>query len=75
MQLVLKITGIESIVYHMCINSCIAYTGPFLNLEACPICSELWYDQFKLHASRGNEWIAYQEFYTISVGPQLQVLY
>jgi hypothetical protein len=38
--LVSEITGIESIVHHMCINSCVAYTGPFLNLKAYPICSE-----------------------------------
>jgi hypothetical protein len=74
-RLVSEITGIESIVHHMCINSCVAYTGPFLDLEACPICSEPRYDQFKLRSSGGNERIARQEFHTIPVGPQLQVLY
>ena len=38
--LVSDITGIESVVHHMCINLCIAYTGPFLDLDACPLCSE-----------------------------------
>ena len=73
--LVSKITGIESVVHHMCMNLCIAYTGPFLYLEACPVCSEPRYDQFRLCSSRGKERIARQEFHTIPVGPQLQALY
>jgi hypothetical protein len=75
MCLVLEITGIELVVHNMCINSCIMYTGPFLNLKACPICLEPWYDQFRIWSSRGKERIARQEFHTIPVRPQLQALY
>jgi hypothetical protein len=75
MCLVSEITGIESVVHDMCINLCIAYTGPFLNLDACPLCSELQYDGLKLHLSGGKEWITRQEFHMIPLGPQLQVLY
>ena len=32
-------------------------------------------DQFRIQSSRRKEWIACQEFHTISVGPQLQALY
>ena len=39
-HLVTDLSSIESIVYDMCINSYVAYTGPFLELESCPICSE-----------------------------------
>lgn len=74
-RLVSEITGIDSVVHHMCIKSCVAYTGPFLDLEACPMCSEPRYDQFKLRSSRGKERIARQVFHTIPVGPQLQALY
>jgi hypothetical protein len=74
-RLVSEITGIESVVHDMCVNSCIVYTGPFLNLEACPMCSEPRYDQFRIQSSRGKERIARQEFHTIPVGPQLQALY
>ena len=74
-RLVSEITGIESVVHHMCVNSCIAYTGPFSDLEACPLCSEPRYDQFKYRSSEGGERIARQEFHTIPLGPQLQVLY
>jgi Transposase family tnp2 len=74
-HLISEITGVESVVHNMCVNSCIAYTGPFLDLEACPMCSEPRYDQFRLRSSRGKTWIARQEFHTIPVGPQLQALY
>jgi hypothetical protein len=50
--------------------SCIAYTGPFFDLESCPICSEPRYDQFQLESR-----IPRQEFHTIPIGPQLQALY
>jgi len=72
---VANLTSVESLVHHMCINSCLAYTGPFRDLEACPVCSELRYDQFQLQSSSGQERISCQEFYTIPIGPQLQALY
>jgi hypothetical protein len=74
-RLVADITGIESIVHDMCVNSCIAYTGPFLELLVCPICSEPRYDQFRLETSNGTDKIPRQEFHTIPIGPQLQALY
>jgi hypothetical protein len=69
-RLVADLTGVESVMHHMCINSCIAYTGPFQDLEACPMCSEPRYDQFRLESR-----IPRQEFHTIPIGPQLQALY
>lgn len=74
-RLVADLTGVESMVHHMCINSCIAYTGPFVDLEACPICSEPRYDRFRLESSSGRDRIPRQEFHTIPIGPQLQALY
>jgi hypothetical protein len=59
----------------MCINSCVTYTGPFSNLEACPICSEPQYDIFRLESSNGGDRVPRQEFHTIPIGPQLQALY
>ncbi|KAI0827286.1 hypothetical protein BC628DRAFT_1318573, partial [Trametes gibbosa] len=38
--LVADLTGIHALREDMCPNSCIAYTGPFTNLETCPHCSE-----------------------------------
>jgi hypothetical protein len=66
--LVADLTGIESVVHHMCINSCLAYTGPFSELETCPLCSEPQYDQFKLQSSGGSAKIPQQEFHTIPIG-------
>ena len=74
-RMVADLTGIESVVHHMCINSCIAYTGPFADLESCPMCSESRYDNIRLEASSGAKRIARQEFHTVLIGPQLQALY
>ena len=74
-RLVADLTGIESMVHDMCANSCLAYTGPFRDLEACPICSEPRFDQFRLQSSSGKERIPRQEFHTIPIGPQIQALY
>ena len=64
-QLVVEITGVSLITDHMCINSCVAYTGPFKALEACPVCGEGRFDS--QHQPK-------QVFSTIPVGPQLQAL-
>ncbi|KAI9442693.1 hypothetical protein H4582DRAFT_2073286 [Lactarius indigo] len=74
-RLVSELTGIEPIVHDMCINSCLAYTGPFSGLESCPMCSEARYDQYRLEASSGRDKIPRQRFHTIPIGPQLQALY
>src|SRR5437899_2300138 len=41
-HLVSDLTRIKSIVHDMCIHLCVAYTGPFSELEACLVCSESW---------------------------------
>jgi hypothetical protein len=71
----MDLTGIESVVHHMCVNSCIVYTGPFADLESCPVCSESQYDNLRLEASLGAKRIACQEFHTVLIGLQLQALY
>ncbi|KAK2463939.1 hypothetical protein APHAL10511_004047 [Amanita phalloides] len=38
------LTGIAQIQTDMCINSCIAYTGPFESLDACPKCTMSQYE-------------------------------
>ena len=50
---------------------------PFPQSQGLPhtVYSEPWYNQFKLRSSGGKQWIACQEFHTISVRPQLQALY
>jgi hypothetical protein len=68
-------TGIESLVHDMCINSCVAYTGPFVGLDACPISSEARYDRSRLESSHRKERVPRKEFHTILIRPQLQALY
>lgn len=39
-KLVANITGVISVPDDMCFNSCLAFTGPFSHLQACPVCRE-----------------------------------
>ena len=48
------ITGVHSIL-HMCPNTCIAYTGPFSDLEICPKCQTTRYDPIVLASSGGQK--------------------
>jgi hypothetical protein len=74
-RLVAELSGVESITHDMCVNSCIAYTGPFSDLDVCTKCGEPRYDQLKLAASGAKLKIPRQEFHTIPIGPQLQALW
>jgi len=65
-----ELAGVRAIETDMCINSCLAYTGPFLSLEACTICGEPRYEE-----SASQKRIAGQRFCTIPLGPQLQAMY
>jgi hypothetical protein len=62
-QLTVEITGISSITDH--IKFCVAYTGPFKALDACPVCDEPRFDS--QHQPR-------QVFFTVPVGLLLQAL-
>lgn len=72
---VTELSGVVSIVHDMCPNSCVAYTGPYANLEACPKCKESRFDPIKLASSNGEKKVPRQEFHTIPLGPQLQALW
>jgi hypothetical protein len=62
-----ELSGVVPIVRHMCLNSCIAFTGPFDTLTECPMCHEARYiDETKKPR---------REFHTIPIGPQLQALW
>lgn len=60
------LSGVYSIEDDMCINSCLAFTGPFKHLQKCPECDEPCYDPFKRKSC--------QQLHTIPLGPQLQAL-
>ena len=63
---VAELSGVCSIEHDMCINSCIAYTGPFKELQTCPECGEPRMDPFTKKAR--------QQLHTIPLGPQLQAI-
>ena len=57
----------------MCFNSCVAFTGLFSELRACPECSSAWYEtvtQENKHVS-----VPCKQVLTIPVGPQIQAQY
>jgi hypothetical protein len=65
-QLVAELSGVVPILTNMCINSCIGYTGPFVDLECCPMCGQDHYDVEK---------VSRKQFHTIPIGLQLQALW
>ncbi|KAM5545162.1 hypothetical protein V8D89_001273, partial [Ganoderma adspersum] len=40
------LAGISPEKYNCCVNSCITYTGPHAELDACPYCKEPCYDSY-----------------------------
>jgi hypothetical protein len=64
-NMVAKISGVVSIADDMCVNSCLAYVGPFKDLEECSVCSEPRY-------TRNNTPV--KQVCTIPLGPQIQAL-
>lgn len=67
-----NITLVTKIETDMCINSCIAYTGPFSALQECPKCHERRHEDS--HPGSQNR-KPRKRFYTIPLGPQLQALW
>ena len=69
------LTGIVPIKDDMCVNSCMAYTGPYKHLNACLKCPEPRYDPAVLHSSGGKIKKPRQSMTTIPIGPQIQALW
>ena len=66
------LTGVVSWEHHMCTNSCIGFTGPYMHLESCPHCGEPCYNQKELTESDGLRKVPRKVFTTFPIGPQLQ---
>ena len=66
------LSGIITWEHHMCVKSCIGFTGPYAALEQCPECGEPRYDQKSLNDSDGERKVPRKVFTTFPVGPQLQ---
>lgn len=68
-QLVANLSGIVPILRDMCINSCVGYTGAFVELVSCPHCGENRYEGVLAKK------IPRKQFYTLPLAPQLQALW
>ena len=54
-RVISQYTGVEAIEHDMCpSSSCIAFTGPFADLDECPVCQASRWDQAKLKTSAGK---------------------
>ena len=67
-----NLSGVISWKHHMCADSCVGFTGPFADLEACPRCSQPRYDMDEYRKSGGRKKIPRKVFTTFPLGLQLQ---
>lgn len=66
-----KATGISEIVEDICINSCMAFTGPYEKDDICPCCSKPRYGSI-INDSAGR--VPCKTFTTILPGPQISAI-
>lgn len=64
-KLAAELTGVCAVRDDMCVKSCVAFTGPFSELDKCPTCHEPRFN------AEGKPW---KQACTIPLGPQLQCL-
>ena len=65
------ITGVLPLHFDMCVNTCLAYTGPFAPLTECPFCGE---HRYKQHLDVDSK-MPRRQFISLPIGPQLQALW
>ncbi|KAI6095241.1 hypothetical protein F5141DRAFT_969475, partial [Pisolithus sp. B1] len=73
--LLADLSGVMSMVKHMCVNSCAAYIGPLSDMDTCPECSKPCYNQVKFNKSGGKIKHPHAVFHTIPIAPQIQSLW
>jgi hypothetical protein len=61
------LSGVVPVEHDMCPQSCVAYTGPFNELEVCPHCSTTCYFPGTMKPQK--------RFTTLPIGPVIQSLY
>lgn len=74
-RLVQKLTGVTSVATDMCVNSCLAYTGPYAEDESCAECGEPRYDQIKMKQTGGIKKDPRLQYHTIPIGPVIQAFW
>lgn len=60
-----EISGIYPVYHDMCVNGCLAFVGPFADLDTCKTCKESHYKPGEGKKPR-------QQFLTNPIGPQVQ---
>lgn len=70
-----NLTGIVPIQDDMCVKTCMAFTGPYKDLDMCLECGESRYDPVLLHSSNNKNKKPRQSMTTIPIGPQIQALW
>jgi hypothetical protein len=68
-RLLLELSGVVPILTDMCINSCVGYTGPFVELTNCLMCGQDHYETETVPC------VPRKQFHTIPIRPQLQALW
>ena len=68
-----ELTGVIPLMTDMCNDSCVAFTGPYSDLRACPECSTPRFET----VSRGSKRVTVprKQALTIPIGPQIQAQY
>ena len=67
-----NLSGLITWEHHMCVETCVGFTGPYANLENCPKCGAPRYKEKELKESGGENKIPRKVFSTFPVGPQIQ---
>lgn len=67
LKLLFNLSDLNVIIYHCCVNLCIAYTGQYANLKTCPFCHK---PQF----SNKNK-TPWSKFYYIPLIPRLRAIF
>lgn len=64
-----EISGIYPVFHDMCINSCVAFVGPYADHDSCPACHQPRYEPVQ---GKKKTLKARQQFLTNPIGPQIQ---
>lgn len=70
-NLVAELTGVSALRTDMCVDTCVAFTGPFANCLECPRCNAPRYDPVDFERGR---LVPRRTFLTFPLGPQLQAM-
>ena len=65
-------TGVTSVPGDMCIKGCVAFSGPFADLNICPTCGEHRFDPTLLERSGGKTKSPRLQYHSIPKGPIIQ---